>query len=204
MLAPDRWLVGIEGPPDPVSGKRRRQTSVVNGTRDQAEVALARLKLMDADGHDQSATNARTVRAASRLYLSDAQTELQTRRTDRSACKRICTTVVPGGHVFGDTSLSKVDWKLIEQVYRKWEGDLQPPTRVRYASTLVEGPRSCQALRLDAPQPGTRSAAPEGTHAKARRATRRGGSRGTRRGSFAGLPHVRLRHGSRHHRLQAE
>jgi hypothetical protein len=62
MLAPDRWLVGVEGAPDPVTGKRPRHTTIVN-RREQAEVALARMKLLDADGLKQSATNARTIQA---------------------------------------------------------------------------------------------------------------------------------------------
>ena len=41
-LAPDRWLVGVEGAADPVSGKRRRYTRVVRGSRDEAEVARSR------------------------------------------------------------------------------------------------------------------------------------------------------------------
>jgi integrase len=136
MLAPDRWLVGVEGAADPVTGKRRRHTSVVNGTREQAEIALARMKLLDADGLKQTATSARTIEAACNLYLADASTELQTQRTDRSACHRICGTVVPGGITFGDVRLNKVDWRMIEQIYAKWEETLQPPTRARYASTL--------------------------------------------------------------------
>ena len=44
-LARDRWLVGVEGPADPVTGKRRRYTRVVRGSRELAEIALARLKL---------------------------------------------------------------------------------------------------------------------------------------------------------------
>lgn len=135
-LGPDRWLVGIEGRRDPVTGQRRRHTQVVLGTREQAEVALARLKLVGDDDLLHSGTRARTVRSACDLYLSEARTELQTQRTDRSACNRLCATVLPGGALFGETPLSKVDWKLVEQVFAKWEADLQPPTRARYASTL--------------------------------------------------------------------
>ena len=136
MLGPDRWLVGIEGKADPVTGQRRRNTQVVRGSREQAEVALARLKLAGADGVLRSGTRARTVRSACDLYLAEARTELQTQRTDRSACNRICATVLPGGALFGEAPLSNVDWKLVEQVYAKWEGDLKPPTRSRYASAL--------------------------------------------------------------------
>ncbi len=126
----------MEGNPDPLTGKRRRHTEVVRGSREQAEVALARLKLAVESGTLPTTTRAKTVRAACDLYLDEARTELQTQRTDRTACNRICATVLPGGVVFGDKPLSKVTWKLVEQVYAKWERNLQPPTRSRYASTL--------------------------------------------------------------------
>lgn len=135
-LGPSRWLVGVEGEAHPITGKRRRgHTRVVVGQREQAEVELARLKLTSADGLLPSGTRARIVRAACEVYLGEARTELQTLRTDRSACTRTCGTVLPGGAVFGDVPLSKVAWKVIEQVYAAWEDQLQPPTRARYAST---------------------------------------------------------------------
>jgi hypothetical protein len=47
-----------------------------------------------------------------------------------------CNTGLPGGAVFGDMALSKVTWKSVEELYAKWEGDLSPIARARYASTL--------------------------------------------------------------------
>jgi integrase len=135
-LAADRWLIGVEGEPDPVTGQRRRHTRVVNGDREQAEVALARLQLLNADQLLQRATAARTVRAACELYLREARTEKQTLRTDRAACNRICQTVLPGGALFGEMALTKVNWKLVERVYDKWGRDLTPAGSARYASTL--------------------------------------------------------------------
>jgi integrase len=135
-LGIDRWLVGVEGPPDAVSGQRRRYTRTVRGDREQAEVTLAALKLALDGGAVPIATRAKTVRAACDLYLSEARTESQTLRTDSSACRRICATVLPGGTLFGQLPLSKVDWKLIEQTFAKWEGAIEPSTRARYASTL--------------------------------------------------------------------
>ena len=137
-LGPDRWLVGVEGEPDPVSGSRRRHTKVVQGSREEAEVALARLKVSVDGGEAPTATRARTVRAACELYLSEARTELQTQRTDRSACRRICATVLPGGQMLGDQALAKVDWRMVEEVFTKWGDQLQPPTQARYASTLAK------------------------------------------------------------------
>ncbi|MFN0028666.1 MAG: hypothetical protein ACKV2O_16020 [Acidimicrobiales bacterium] len=136
-LGPDRWLVGIEAGRDPLTGARRRQTQVVRGSREDAEIALARLRLIDHDAVLRSATNARTVRSACELYLREVRTELQTRRTDRSACKRIATTRLPGGTVPGDLVLSKLDWRTVEQVFARWaEEGLHPTTQSRYCSSL--------------------------------------------------------------------
>ena len=135
-LSTDRWLVGVEGHVDPVTGVRQRYTQTVRGSREQAEVALARLKLTLDAGDLPTATNARTVRSACDLYLREVRTESQTIRTDRSACHRICATVLPGGAIFGEKPLSKVDWKLVEYVFAKWEQEIQPTTRSRYASAL--------------------------------------------------------------------
>ena len=135
-LAPDRWLVGVEGPPDPVSGLRRRHTQTVNGERAVAEVALARLKLRVDSGEAVRGTSARSVAAACDMYLAEAGTELQTIRTDRSACRRICSTMLPGGQMFGTLALAKVDWRRVEEMYAKWAGRLDPTTQARYASTL--------------------------------------------------------------------
>lgn len=136
-LGADRWLVGIESGRDPLTGARRRQTQVVRGSREDAEIALARLRLVDNDAVPQSATNARTVRAACELYLREVRTELQTRRTDRSACKRIVTTRLPGGNQLGDLALSKLDWRTVEQVFARWSAEgLHPTTQSRYCSAL--------------------------------------------------------------------
>ena len=65
-------------------------------TGEQAEVELADSITVDG-GELPVSTSARTLRAACDLYLLEARTESQTQRTDRSACRRICATVLPGG-----------------------------------------------------------------------------------------------------------
>ena len=135
-LGPDRWLIGVEGPPDAVSGERRRYTKVVRGQRDVADVALAQLKVSVDRGETLIATNARSVEAACALYLAEVRTESQTIRTDRSACRRICSSVLPGGQPVGSLALAKLDWRRVEEMYATWEGQLDPVTQSRYASTL--------------------------------------------------------------------
>ena len=135
-LGPGRFLVGVEGSVDLVTGERRRHTRVARGNRSEAEVTLAHLKLAVVRGDVELGTNSRTIRGACELYISQVRTELQTRRTDRTACKKICGTVLPGGAVFGELALSKVDWRMVEDVFARWAEDLQPTTQSRYASTL--------------------------------------------------------------------
>jgi integrase len=136
-LGEHRWLVGVDGPNDPVTNKRRRYTRTVHGGRGDAEVVLARLRLDLGTPRASVATNARTVSGACALYLAEARTERTTVRTDRSACNRMCFTPLASGGLFGDLSLSALDWKTIEFVYAQWARDgLQAQAQARYASTL--------------------------------------------------------------------
>jgi integrase len=136
-LGEHRWLVGVDGPNDPVTNKRRRYTRTVHGARRDAEVVLARLRLDLGTPRASVATNARTVSGACALYLAEARTERTTVRTDRSASNRICQTPLASGGSFGDIPLSALDWKTIEFVYAQWARDgLQAQAQARYASTL--------------------------------------------------------------------
>lgn len=162
-LGPDRWLVGVEGPADPVSGVRRRYTKVVRGSRETADVALAQLKLRIDRGETVIATNARSVSAACEMYLAEVRTESQTIRTDRSACRRICATVLPGGQSFGALALARLDWRRIEEMYAKWDGHLDPTTQARYASTLskvLEHAKRCGWVRDNVASQATRPKVP--------------------------------------------
>jgi integrase len=47
---PDAWRISVQGPPDPVTGKRRRIYRTVRGTKRDAERALARLGVEVEDG----------------------------------------------------------------------------------------------------------------------------------------------------------
>ncbi|MDP8975969.1 MAG: hypothetical protein M3N28_06325, partial [Actinomycetota bacterium] len=62
------WKVDVEVGRDPVTGRRRRVSRHVYGTRHDAEVALARLKVADHEKRLPSGTNARSVGAAFGLY----------------------------------------------------------------------------------------------------------------------------------------
>jgi hypothetical protein len=63
------WRVDVEVARDPITGRRRRASRTVVGTRDDAEVALARLKVADHERRlPAGGTKARSVRAAFQLY----------------------------------------------------------------------------------------------------------------------------------------
>ena len=135
-LGHDRWLIGLEGETDPVSGDRRRHTKVVWGSRDEAEAELALLRIQLTAGKLPSGTRARDVAAACESYLGQVGTERSTVRVDRSACAQICETRLAGGGTLGRVQLRELDWKLVEYVFSVWGRKLKPSTTSRYASTL--------------------------------------------------------------------
>jgi integrase len=132
----DRWLVSLEGPPDPITGDRQRLTKVVYGHRTAAENELALMRVRLRAGNLTTGTRAHDVRAACDVYLDKVGTERSTVRVDRSACNRICDTKVVGGRTLGKVQLREVDWQLVEYVFSVWARTLKPSTSARYASTL--------------------------------------------------------------------
>src|SRR5580704_982407 len=74
QLADDRWRVDIELPRDAVTGHRRRVSRIIRGSREDAELALARLKVTSHQKRLPSGgTNARSVGAAMARYLEAAE-----------------------------------------------------------------------------------------------------------------------------------
>ncbi len=75
--------VDIELPRDKVTGKRRRISRYVEGTRNEAEVALSRLRVADREKRLPSGgTSARSVRAALDIYLAARDVGLDKATTD--------------------------------------------------------------------------------------------------------------------------
>lgn len=96
---------------------------VIHGTREDAEIALARLKVADHEKRLPSGgTNARSVRAAFQLYLQAVDGGLielapATVVTSRSAARRVCSSVLADRRTFGDIRLSRLTWSDIESLY---------------------------------------------------------------------------------------
>ena len=117
------WRVDAEVARDPVTGRRRRASRTVFGTRADAEVALARLKVADHEKRlPRGGTRARSVRAAFQLYLAAVESGVielapATVVTSRSAAKTMSDVTVGDGRLFGDIPLSRLTWSDIEQLY---------------------------------------------------------------------------------------
>ena len=123
QLADNRWKIDIELPRDSVTGHRRRASRTVIGTREEAELALARLKVAQHQKRLPSGgTNARSVGAAMRLYLDAAESgtlELtpKTITTSRSAIRVMSDAELSDGRRFGTIRLSRLTWEDIEALY---------------------------------------------------------------------------------------
>jgi integrase len=118
------WRVDVEITADPVTGARRRVSRRVRGSRDDAEVALTRLRVADHDGRLlRPGTRARSVGAALKECLHDARIGVvklapKTVVTTRSAVATMSKVVLADGRVFGDMSLAQLSWQDIEALFR--------------------------------------------------------------------------------------
>ncbi len=96
---------------------------LVHGSREDAEIALARLKVADHEKRlPRGGTNARSVRAAFQLYLQAIDSGLvelapRTRVTVRSAANTMSAVELSDGRMFGDVRLSRLTWHDIESLY---------------------------------------------------------------------------------------
>lgn len=124
----DVWRVDIEISRDPVTGRRRRVSRTVQGTREEAEGALARLRVAD---HEKrlpiGGTNARSVAAVFQLYrqaIEAGPVELapKTVVTVRSAMKTMASVERPDGREFGTIRLSRLTWQDIAHLYAAMRG----------------------------------------------------------------------------------
>ncbi len=142
-VRPGVWRVDIELPRDKVTGKRRRVSRYVEGSRSDAEVALSRLRIADNEKRlPTGGTSARTVRAALDLYLDAADTGLielapRTILTTRSAANRMCSTTLAGGRPFGQLKLNRLSWQDIEEMYAAMRNTGSGPDWVRRCATVL-------------------------------------------------------------------
>jgi integrase len=137
------WRVDVEVARDPVTGKRRRVSRYVHGTRDDAEVALARLRVADHEKRlPRGGTNARSVAAAFQLYVQAVDSGIvelapTTAVTTRCAATRMRSTVLADGRTFGDIRLSRLTWSDIEALYGAMRAEGKGPAWVRRCATVL-------------------------------------------------------------------
>jgi integrase len=144
------WRVDVEIRRDPVSGRRRRVSRRVHGTREDAEVALARLKVADHERRLPNATNARSVQAAFTLYLRTVESGVielapKTLVTTRSATRTMAEAVLTDGRRFGDIRLSRLTWQDIEKCYATFRASGRGTEWTRRCATVLN--RSLELAR---------------------------------------------------------
>ena len=154
------WRVDVETRRDPITGRRRRVSRTVLGSREEAEIALARLKVADHEKRLPSGgTTARSVRAAFQLYSQAVDAGLvelapRTRVTTRSAANTMCLVLLPDGRAFGDVRLSRLTWQDIEGVYAGMRATGRSTAWIRRCATVLNrtlelgsqaGPARCES-----------------------------------------------------------
>jgi integrase len=143
QVAEQTWKVDIELPRDAVTGRRRRVSRTVKGTREEAELTLARLKVA---GHQKrlpsGGTNARSVGAAMDNYIEVADSgslELtpKTVTTTRSAVRLMKEMELSDGRRFGAIRLSRLTWQDIEHLYAAMRASGRGPDWIRRCATVL-------------------------------------------------------------------
>jgi integrase len=143
LVRPGAWRVDIEYARDPVTGRRRRVSRTVQGTRRDAEAALARLRVADVEKRlPRGGTSAKSVRAAFDLYLDAAAAGTivlapRTLVTSRSAANTMCRMLLPGDRPFGTIALSRLTWQEIEQMYAAMRAEELGVDWVRRCATVL-------------------------------------------------------------------
>ncbi len=122
-VADNVWRVDVEVARDAVTGKRRRVSRTVRGTREEAELTAARLRLAD---HEKrlvtGKTSACSVGAVLEQYLAAVETGSiplapSTVVTARSAVRTMSNAALGDGWQFGSIRLSRLSWRDIELMY---------------------------------------------------------------------------------------
>lgn len=137
------WRVDVEIGRDTATGRRRRVSRQVVGSRRDAEAALARLKVAAEQRKvNPGRTSARSVRAVLDLYLEAADSgtiELapSTLLTSRSAANTMCLTKLLDNREFGSLQLHRLTWREVEEMYGAMRTDGASSDWVRRCATVL-------------------------------------------------------------------
>jgi integrase len=137
------WRVDVEIKRDPVTGARRRTSRQVHGTREDAELALAKLRIADHEKRlPTGGTNARSVAAVFQLYQQAIDAGLielapSTISTVRSVSRVLSAVDLPDGRRFGDIRLSRLGWQDIEHLYAAMRTSGKSSAYIRRCATVL-------------------------------------------------------------------
>ena len=130
-------------PRDKATGRRRRVSRNVEGTRQEAEVALARLRVADRlDCLPSGGSSSKSVRAALDLYIAAADNGVielapRTLLTTRSAANTMCASKLLDGKDFGNVALNKLTWRQIEEMFAVMRTDGKGSDWIRRCATVL-------------------------------------------------------------------
>lgn len=137
------WRIDVEAPRDPETGRRRRSSRFVYGTREEAELALAQLRVA---AHQRrlptGKSRPRSVRKVLEAYVAEAEAgriELSpsTVVTSRSASNTMARTRLSDGTLFGDLRLSQLTWERVEDLYGSMRSSGRGADWVRRCATVL-------------------------------------------------------------------
>lgn len=117
------WRIDVETPRNVEDGHRRRVARYVYGTRDDAELALAKLKVNAAQQRKPvPRALTKSIRGLFDVYLRDAKDgkihlAAKTLVTSRSAANTICKQRLSDGRLFGEVRPDRLTWEDIEDMY---------------------------------------------------------------------------------------
>jgi len=135
--------VDIELARDSVTGRRRRASRVVYGTREDAELALSQLRVAQHQRRlPTGGTSARSVDAVFALYLAAVDSGVielapKTAVTTRSAARTMSAVRLPDGRLFGSIRLSRLSWQDVEQLYASMRVSGRGADWIRRCATVL-------------------------------------------------------------------
>lgn len=137
------WRIDVEISRDALTGKRRRVARTVHGSRADAELVAAKLKIA---GHSKvlvvgktSATSVGELMEKFLAAMESGEIELAptTVVTSRSAIKTMDRAWLPDGQRFGAIRLTKLTWREIEQLYAVLKDGGRSVDWVRRCATVL-------------------------------------------------------------------
>ena len=137
------WRIEVETHRDSETGKRRRTSRYIYGAREEAELALARLRVNASQQRQPVRPSTRkSMRAAFDFYLNEAKAGTihlapKTLVTSRSAARAMCRQRISNGRLFSDIRPEMLTWEDIEDLYTTMQRNGLGPDWIRRSATVL-------------------------------------------------------------------